>query len=132
MKKILFIFLIITIFLTSCTYQAYERPDVNNDEIWICEEPHFELYWHEDAFGGKLIVDETEYSVVHTATHGARIWIYEEDENLDLSHYSKIEYCLFNGKADYGKEKMTITVDVDYKNIFGGEKPTFELVKHKK
>jgi hypothetical protein len=27
---------------------------------------------------------------------------------------------------------MTITVNADYKNLFGGEKPTFELYKHKK
>jgi len=131
-KKISFLILVITIFLTSCTYQAYERPDINNDEVWLCEEPHFELYWHEDAFGGKLIVEEMEYSVVHTATHGASIYIYEDNENLNLRYESSMEYCLFRGKANYGKEKMTITVDVDYKNIFGGEKPTFELVKHKK
>lgn len=130
MKRISFLILVITFFLTSCTYQANKRPERNNNEIWICEEPYLELYWTENKFGGKLVFDETEYAIVHTQTHGARIWIYEDDENLDLSHYSKLEYCLFNGKADYGKEKMTITVDVDYKNIFGGKKPTFELVKH--
>ncbi len=132
MKKILFLILAITVFLTACTYQAHERPDKNNDEAWICKEPYFELYWHEDAFGGKLIVDETEYSVVHAQDHGAFIWIYEDNDNLNLRYESSMEYCLFRGKVNYGKEKMTITVDVDYKNIFGGEKPSFELVKQKK
>ena len=122
----------ITIFLNSCTYQADKRPERNDNEIWICKEPYLEMYWTENKYGGKLVFDETEYDIVHTQTHGSRIWIYEDDENLDLSHYSKIDYCLFNGKADYGKEKITITVDVDYKNLFDGEKPTFELVKHKK
>ena len=132
MLKKLVILLFALVLLTSCTYQAYERPDKNNDEVWICEEPYFELYWHEDAFGGKLIVDETEYSVVHTQDHGVYIWIYEDNENLDLRYESKMEYCLFRGRVNYGKEKMTITVDVDYKNVFGGEKPTFELIKHSK
>ena len=94
MRKIPFIFLMIAIFLTSCTYQAYERPDINNDEVWLCEEPHFELYWHEDAFGGKLIVEEMEYSVVHTQDHGALIWIYEDNENLDLRYESSMEYII--------------------------------------
>ena len=101
-------------------------------EIWICEEPYLELYWHEDSYGGKLVLGETEYSVVHTQDYGALIWIYEDNENLDLRYESSMEYCLFRGKVDYGKEKMTIIVDVDYQNIFGGEKPIFELVKHKK
>ena len=132
MKRISFLILVITFFLTSCTYQANERPERNNNEIWICEEPYLELYWSKNKYGGKLILDETEYSVVHTQDYGALIWIYEDNENLDLRNDSKRQYRFFRGKVDYGKEKMTITVDVDYKNIFGGEKPTFELVKHKK
>ena len=132
MKKISFLILVITIFLTSCTYQADKRPEQNDKEIWICEEPYLELYWSKNKYGGKLILDETEYSIIHTQDYGALIWIYEDNENLDLRNDSKRQYRLFRGKVDYGKEKMTITVDVDYKNIFCGEKPTFELVKHKK
>lgn len=130
--SIISMMLIISIFLTSCSYQAYERPDLNGNEIWICEKPYLEMYWTENNYGGKLIVKETTYNIVHFADHGAHIWIYEDDENLDLRYEESEKYCLFRGIANYGKEKMTITVDIDYKNIFGGEKPTFELVKHKK
>ena len=122
----------ITIFLTSCTYQADKRPERNDNEIWICKEPYLEMYWTENKYGGKLVFDETKYDIVHTQDAGSSIYFYEDNKNLDLRYDSKRQYRLFRGKADYGKEKMTITVDVDYKNIFGGEKPTFELVKHKK
>ena len=131
MKRILILILIITLFQTACTYQVNERPKLNDNEIWICEEPYLELYWTETKYGGKLVVGEKEYNIVHTQDAGPSIYFYEDNKNLDLRYDSKRQYRLFRGKADYGKRKMTITVDIDYKNIFDGEMPTFELIKKK-
>ena len=134
MKKLLIIILVISFILSGCeSYEVYYySPKQNNDEIWICEEPYLELYWNENKYGGKLILDEREYSIVHIRDHGINIDIYEDIEGVDYSSYKSDKYMLFSGIAKYSKEKMTITVDVDYKNLFDGEKPTFELVKHKK
>jgi hypothetical protein len=36
-------------------------------KMWI------ELYWNENKYGGKLILDEREYSIVHIRDHGINI-----------------------------------------------------------
>ncbi len=110
----------------------YYSPKQNDNEIWICEEPYLELYWAEDKYGGKLIWDEKEYNIVHTRDHGRNIDIFEDMGNIDYLSYEFDKYMLFSGIARYSEDKMTITVNVDYKNIFDEEKPTFELHKHKK
>ena len=132
MKKIAFIILVFIFTLTGCTYQAYERPDLNDNEVWICEDPYFELYWgNEKGFTGKLCIDEIEYNIRHVEDHGSYMFIYEYVEDFhSLFFEEQMEFCLFRGDVNYGKEKMTITVDVDYKNIFDGKKPTMEFIKY--
>ena len=132
--SIISMMLMISVFLSGCeSYEVYHySPRQNDNEIWICKEPYIELYWTEDKYGGKFTWDEKEYNIVHIRDHGRNIDIYEDIEGVDYSSYKADKYMLFSGIARYSKEKMTITVNVDYKNIFGGEKPTFELVKHKK
>ena len=132
MKKIVLIILTCIITLTGCIYQAYDRPDDNNNEVWICEDPYFELYWDDEkAYTGKLCIDENEYNIVHSENYGSSIWIYENNENLNLYLDEEArEFCLFIGDVNYGKEKMTITVDVDYKNIFDVKKTTIEFINY--
>lgn len=134
MKKILALILMFSFVLSGCeSYEVYHySPKLNDNEIWICEEPYFELYWWEDKSGGKLILGEKEYRLVHKRDHGRNIDIYEDIEGVDYSSYEADKHMLFSGIARYSKDKMIITVNVDYKNIFDGEKPTFELIRHKK
>ena len=134
MKKIVFLILVCIFIstLTGCTYQGDKRPKRNETEVWICEDPYFELYWsYEKGCVGKLCIDENEYNIIHVADHGASIYIYEYVEDFhSLFFEEQLEFSLFSGKANYGKEKITITVDMDYKNIFGGENPTMEFIKY--
>jgi len=132
MKKIVFLILVCIFTLTGCTYQGDKRPDAIDSEVWICEKPYCELYWGgEKAYTGKLCIDETEYNIIHFEDHGPYIYIHEYVEDFySLFFEEQMKYCLFRGDVNYGKEKMTITVDVDYKNIFGGENPTMEFIKY--
>jgi len=132
MKKILLLILMISFVLSGCESHEvyYYSPKQNDSEIWICEEPYLEMYWAEDKYGGKLIWNEKEYRLVHKRDHGRNIDIYEDIEGVDYSSYEADKHMLFSGIARYSKDKMIITVNVDYKNVFGGEKPTFELIKY--
>ena len=94
---------------------------IDNSGEWRSNHSEREISW-----------DEKEYNLVHIRDHGINIDIFEDIEAVDYSSYKADKYMLFSGKAEYSKEKMTITVNADYKNLFGGEKPTFELYKHKK
>lgn len=133
MKKVTLIVLICLLTLTGCrVYQADKRPELSNTEVWICEQPYLELYWTPDSMHGKLIIDEMEYSVVHTADYGAGIWIYENVEGFKNAEFSeeKMNYCLFECRADYGKEKITLQIARDFKDIFKGKFPKLELKKY--
>lgn len=132
MKKIVFLILVCILTLTGCTYQGDKRPDYNDTEVWICEDPYFEIYWKStEGNVGKLCIGDNEYNIVHEEDHGPYMFVREYVENFhSLSFEEQLELYLFRGDVNYGKEKMTITVDVDYKNVFNGKKPTMEFIKY--
>ncbi len=131
MKKAVFLILSIIFILSGCVYQVKDRPIDNDSEVWICEEPYFELYWGDKGeYRGKICIGENEYSIIHREDYGPGIWIYEYIENVNYSSSEAMEYCLFGGSVVYGKDKLSITVEMDYKNLFDGTYPTLHFTKH--
>lgn len=133
MKKIVFVMLFSILALAGCVYQADLRPKPNETDVWICKEPYMEFYWSEESGNsGIIIIDEAEQSIFHESDYGATIWVYTPEakdmRNLD----EQKEFCLFRGHADYGKEKLIIKVQEDFKNIFNGELPTLNFKRYDK
>ena len=123
----------ILLILSGCVYQADLRPEYNDTEVWICEKPYIELYWSKSNGNiGKILFNGIEYKIYHESDYGVLIWIYtSEAENMKNLDKMK-RFCLFKGRVNYGKKSLTIEVEEDYKNIFGGEKPVMKFVKHNK
>lgn len=133
MKKTILILLFLIWLLSGCVYQAELRPEYNDTDVWICENPYTELYWSKSQGNiGVFYYADTQYNITHEETSGPLIWIYTAEakdmRNLD----EQKEYKLFKGRADYEEKNLTIEIQEDFKNIFNGELPTLEFKRYNK
>ena len=133
MKKLAFVMIVSMLLLAGCVYQSDLRPKPRETDVWICEEPYMELYWSkENGNSGRIILDEVEQSIFHEADYGATIWVYTPEAKDVKTLEEQKEFCIFKGRADYGKQKFTIEVQEDFKNTFGGELPTLNFKRYNK
>ena len=132
MKKTIIILCLVSL-LSGCVYQAELRPEYNDTDMWICEKPYIELCWSKsDGHTGVVSNADTQYDIIHEETYGPLIWVYTAEATPFINTDVPEEYWVFKGHVDYGKDKLEIEVQQDFKNIFNGELPTLEFKRYDK
>ena len=133
MKKIILILLYLVLVLCGCVYQAELRPEYNDTDVWVCESPYIELYWSSTiGNAGKITINKIEENIYHESNYGPLIKIYTSEAKNTNDIQEQKEFSVFKGHVNYGKDRLTIEVQEDYKNIFNGEKPTLEFKRYDK
>ena len=134
MKKISLIVLLLLFLVSGCVYQADLRPEYNDKDVWVCEKPYIELCWSKtNGTIGKIIVaDDDEETLFHEANYGPLIKIYTSEAKDIEDLQEQKNFLLFKGRISYGKEKLEIEVQEDFKNIFNGDKPTLKFKRYDK
>lgn len=146
MKKIL-VTLFMILLLTGCTYQGGNRPEQNDNEVWICKNPKAEFYWNEkDDVTSVMYINGEMREVIAQQTVSPEFYVYDinikncEKEDIDENGYvSKyIDYAdiekhtLLKCRADYHSDTFDLKVEEDMVNMFDGEKPTLHFEKRNK
>ena len=133
MKKVVLIVLCLVLFLSACVYQGELRPEYNDKDVWICEEPYIELSWSKsDGHTGVISYDDIQYDIIHEETYGPLIWIYTAEAKPIINTDIPEKFWVLKGHVNYGKDKLEIEVQEDFKNIFNGELPTLEFKRYDK
>ena len=88
MKKIVLV--IGSIFLlTHCIYQGSFRPDLSDDDVWVCVNPRAEFYWSLDDSLTSVIynADGKKTNVITEQSAGSSFFIYDtEVENCEKEY----------------------------------------------
>ena len=132
MKKTILTLLFLLVFLNGCFYQPKLRPRLDSPEVWVCEEPHVELYWGKTKQNSKIIIDENVYEIVFRTTAGPQMMVYYKEGKSEEENYYDSAYLLFRGHTTYKEESAIVQVEEDFKDIFNGEKPTLEFKRYDK
>ncbi len=128
--KLFIITLIFTVILSGCIAQQDLRPQVNDYEIWVCEEvENTYFYWDEekDAFWGTITYKENSYNFVLGGGSGLVTDFYTPDvlqEDVPISD----ETTFLRGDSDYQGDKMIVEITEDKEGIFNGEVTTLTFV----
>ena len=146
MKKIL-VTLFMILLLTGCRYQGGSRPEQNDNEVWVCENPRAEFYWNEkDDMTSVMYINGEMREVTAQQTVSPEFYVYDinvkncerEDIEEDGSVHKYMDgeamnqYLLLKCHANYKRDKFDLTVEEDLVNMFGGEKPTLHFEKRNK
>ena len=79
MKRIFLILFGIAISLSACIADADKRPHINDNEVWVCENPRAEFYWSKnDDKTSTIFVGEKKYNVTFGSSAGPQFRIYDE------------------------------------------------------
>ena len=143
MKRIVLVIGLIFL-LTGCIYQGSFRPDLSDDDVWVCVNPRAEFYWNEkDDMTSVMYINGEMREVTAQQTVSPEFYVYDinikncEKEDIDENGYvSKyIDYAdiekhtLLKCRADYHSDTFDLKVEEDMVNMFGGEKPTLHFEK---
>ncbi len=128
MVKKLFALSIVLSLLCGCGVDlyAYQRPNADENEKWISEEPRMYFTWTKDV-GGYWGEIETNGVTIKTRLlfdYGTGVEVCEFDSAKSSS------FGLFYGNCKFGKNKLVVTVTEDRTDFFAGELPTITLVRH--
>ena len=146
MKRIFLIYFGIVISLSACIADADKRPHINDNEVWVCENPRAEFYWSKnDDKTSTIFVGEKKYNVTFGSSAGAKFWIYDEGAKTCEKEYiedgetyktvdtSALEqFLLLKCRVNYKKDAFDLYVEEDLVNMFDGEKPKLHFEKRNK
>ena len=136
MKKILLGSIMCVLILNACIYQAEKRPLPRDNEVWVCENPHIELYWdntYENINYGLIEINNTRYEIFHKEGAGSKVFIQSIDGAEVYNETEKVkEYLLFKSRANYNYDTFTLQVEEDRVNMFDGELPLLKFKCYKK
>ena len=144
MKKIVLVIGLIFL-LTGCIYQGSFRPDLSDDDVWVCVNPRAEFYWSLDDSLTSVIYDADgkKTDVITEQTAGSSFFIYDAevencekeyvDENGSVSKSIDIAdmepYLLLKCHADYHGDAFDLKVEEDMVNMFDGFHPILHFEK---
>ena len=145
MRRVVLTLCCLILVLTGCIHQASNRPNLSDDDVWVCENPRAEFYWSLDDSLTSVIYDADgkKTDVITEQTAGSSFFIYDaeakicerEDIEEDGSVHKYIDgeamsqFLLLKCRANYKKDAFDLTVEEDVVNMFGGEKPTLHFEK---
>ena len=145
MKKIAIIMLVFM--LTGCcsVYQADKRPQFNDAEVWVCENPKSEFYWSKvNGCNGKIKFLDKEWNIIQEEQRSSTMIIFEntvsdkvsqpqaETDGIQQNVSYELDNVLLRCRAYYGLDKLTLVVEEDYKNVFHGFYPILHFEKRNK
>ncbi len=130
MVKKLFALSIVLSLLCGCGVDlyAYQRPNADENEKWISEEPRMYFTWTKDVGGywGEIETNGVTTKVRVFFDYGCGVFIDKYTESLSS------ENRLFNGQCKFGKDELVVTVTEDYADLFHGDLPTFVFKREEK
>ena len=124
MKKIV-LAIGLVLLLTGCIHQVDKRPNLSDDEVWVCEYPRAEFYWNKDSKKkSTLYIDDEKHYIKKPISPGGVMLIYDEKEA------EKIEKdIIITCEADFKGDRFDLTVIEDHKNLFHGFRPVLHFYK---
>ena len=136
MKKVVMILVVLLIISNGCIYQSDRRPNFNEEEVWICESPHIELYWNnpnDKIYKGLIKTENCSYEVFHVENPGSTVYMYSTDGAKFEDDFKELDkYLLFKSRANYNYDTFTLQVEEDRVNMFDGELPLLKFKCYKK
>ncbi len=131
--SLLIVLSLLIISLTSCITDQDIRPQGDDDEIWVCEEPY--LYFRYDEVTslspGILIINDQIYEAYMEDSSGKRIGFVDPGAyNLEKNTVNEEGHLIFDGMAEFYEGYFDLTIRRDPHNLFDEETMTIRFVRY--
>jgi len=132
-STLLFIVSLLVISLTSCIADVDIRPQVDDNEVWVCEEPY--LYFRYDEVTslspGILIINDQTYEVCMEDSSGKRIGFVDPGAyDMENDTVNEEGHLIFDGMAEFYEGYFDLTLREDPHDLFGEDVETIKFVRY--